>query len=63
MFQFEEKENNFLVTILCSLIKEGLVISLSDFKALKNIKGEDYILSLIKEYENYLLNKIFSIIR
>ncbi|ACJ73317.1 conserved hypothetical protein (plasmid) [Borreliella afzelii ACA-1] len=28
---------------------------LNDFKVLKNKKGEDYILSLMKGYENYFL--------
>ncbi|ACN55751.1 class I SAM-dependent DNA methyltransferase [Borreliella burgdorferi] len=59
-FKEKENENNFIVASLYSLTKEDFIILLSDFKALKNKKGEDYISSLIKGYENYLLNnKIF----
>lgn len=52
-----ENENNFIVANLYSLTKEDFVTLLGDFKALKNIKGEDDISSLIKGYENYLLSK------
>ncbi|SCW43745.1 hypothetical protein SAMN02983004_01112 [Borreliella japonica] len=55
-FKEKENENNFIVASLYSLTKEDFIILLSDFKALKNKKGEDYISSLIKGYENYLLN-------
>ncbi|SCW42235.1 hypothetical protein SAMN02983004_01053, partial [Borreliella japonica] len=55
-FKEKENENNFIVASLYALAKEDFVILLSDFKAVKNKKGEDYILSLIKGYENYLLN-------
>ncbi|WP_418457434.1 Eco57I restriction-modification methylase domain-containing protein [Borreliella andersonii] len=61
-FKEKENENNFIVASLYSLTKEDFITLLSDFKTLKNKKGEKYILSLIKGYENYLLNnKIFSI--
>ncbi|MGF7101843.1 type II restriction/modification system DNA methylase subunit YeeA [Borreliella kurtenbachii] len=59
-FKEKENENNFIVASLYSLTKEDFITLLSDFKVLKNKKGEDYISSLIKGYENYLLNnKIF----
>ncbi|ACO38187.1 type I restriction enzyme r protein (plasmid) [Borreliella burgdorferi 29805] len=59
-FKEKENENNFIVASLYSLTKEDFIILLSDFKVLKNKKGEDYISSLIKGYDNYLLNnKIF----
>ncbi|MCD2398396.1 class I SAM-dependent DNA methyltransferase [Borreliella burgdorferi] len=59
-FKEKENENNFIVASLYSLTKEDFVTLLNDFKVLKNKKGEDYISSLIKGYENYLLNnKIF----
>lgn len=55
----KENENNFIVESLYSLTKEDYITVLSDFEALKNKKGEDYILSLIKGYENYLrVNKL-----
>ncbi|PRR28200.1 class I SAM-dependent DNA methyltransferase [Borreliella burgdorferi] len=59
-FKEKENENNFIVASLYSLTKEDFGVLLNDFEALKNKKGEDYISSLIKGYENYLLNnKIF----
>ncbi|WP_421114414.1 Eco57I restriction-modification methylase domain-containing protein (plasmid) [Borreliella americana] len=59
-FKEKENENNFIVANLYSLTKEDFITLLSDFKVLKNKKGEGYILSLIKGYENYLLNnKVF----
>ncbi len=54
-FKDKENENNFIVASLYSLTKEDFIILLNDFKVLKNKKGEDYILSLIKGYENCLL--------
>ncbi|WP_419261170.1 Eco57I restriction-modification methylase domain-containing protein [Borreliella afzelii] len=54
-FKEKENENNFIVASLYSLTKENFITLLNDFKVLKNKKGEDYILSLIKGYENYLL--------
>ncbi|MBB6032004.1 hypothetical protein HNR35_001007 [Borreliella spielmanii] len=54
-FKDKENENNFIVASLYSLTKEDFIILLNDFKILKNKKGEDYILSLIKGYENCLL--------
>ncbi|WP_418905526.1 Eco57I restriction-modification methylase domain-containing protein [Borreliella japonica] len=53
-FKEKEIENNFIVANLYSLTKEDFITLLRDFKVLKNKKGEDYILSLIKGYENYL---------
>ncbi|WP_425337259.1 Eco57I restriction-modification methylase domain-containing protein [Borreliella tanukii] len=53
-FKEKENENNFIVASLYSLTKEDFITLLSDFKVLKNKKGEDYIFSLIKGYENYL---------
>ncbi|WP_187983386.1 hypothetical protein [Borreliella bavariensis] len=44
----KENENNFIVTSLYSLTKEDFTNLIRDFKVLKNKKGEDYILSLIK---------------
>ncbi|ABH02199.1 conserved hypothetical protein (plasmid) [Borreliella afzelii PKo] len=35
---------------------------LNDFKVLKNKKGEDYLLSLMKGYENYFLGAKVSIV-
>ncbi|WP_416171587.1 hypothetical protein [Borreliella burgdorferi] len=59
-FKEKENENNFIVASLYSLTKEDFGVLLNDFEVLKNKKGEDYISSLIKGYENYLLNnKIF----
>ncbi len=60
-FKEKENENNFIIASLYSLAKEDFITLLGDFKALKNKKkGEDYISSLIKGYDNYLLNnKIF----
>ncbi|OJH14553.1 hypothetical protein ER70_08095, partial (plasmid) [Borreliella bissettiae] len=59
-FKEKENENNFIVASLYSLTKEDFITLLRDFKVLKNKKGEEYISSLIKGYENYLLNnKIF----
>ncbi|PRR07169.1 class I SAM-dependent DNA methyltransferase [Borreliella burgdorferi] len=60
-FKEKENENNFIIASLYSLSKEDFITLLGDFKALKNKKkGEDYISSLIKGYDNYLLNnKIF----
>ncbi|WP_418909661.1 Eco57I restriction-modification methylase domain-containing protein (plasmid) [Borreliella lanei] len=61
-FKEKENENNFIVASLYSLTKEDFKVLLNDFAVLKNKKGEEYIFSLIKGYENYLLNnKIFSI--
>ncbi len=54
-FKEKENENNFIVASLYSLTKEDFITLLNDFKVLKNKKGEDYILFLIKGYENYLL--------
>ncbi|WP_418906231.1 Eco57I restriction-modification methylase domain-containing protein (plasmid) [Borreliella tanukii] len=53
-FKEKENENNFIVASLYSLTKEDFRVLLNDFKALKNKKGEEHILSLIKGYENYL---------
>ncbi len=53
-FKEKENENNFIVASLYSLTKEDFVTLLNDFKVCKNKKGEDYISSLIKGYENYL---------
>ncbi|QFI15081.1 Eco57I restriction-modification methylase domain-containing protein (plasmid) [Borrelia sp. CA_690] len=53
-FKEKENENNFIVASLYSLTKKDFEVLLNDFKALKNKKGEGYILSLIKGYENYL---------
>ncbi|PRR41533.1 type I restriction endonuclease subunit R, partial [Borreliella burgdorferi] len=53
-FKEKENENNFIVASLYSLTKEDFVTLLNDFKVIKNKKGEDYISSLIKGYENYL---------
>ncbi|WP_418905902.1 hypothetical protein [Borreliella carolinensis] len=59
-FKKKENENNFIVVSLYSLTKEDFEVLLNDFEVLKNKKGEEYILFLIKGYENYLLNnKIF----
>ncbi|WP_418906248.1 Eco57I restriction-modification methylase domain-containing protein (plasmid) [Borreliella tanukii] len=58
-FKEKENENNFIVASLYSLTKEDFVVLLNDFKVLKNKKGEVYISSLIKGYENYLrINKL-----
>ncbi|WP_419262419.1 Eco57I restriction-modification methylase domain-containing protein, partial [Borreliella afzelii] len=63
-FKEKENENNFIVASLYSLTKEDFMVLLNDFKVLKNKKGEDYILSLIKGYENYLrINKLNSTIQ
>ncbi len=56
-FKEKENENNFIVASLYSLTKEDFTNLIRDFKVLKNKKGEDYILSLIKGYENYLLGE------
>ncbi|ACN93280.1 conserved hypothetical protein (plasmid) [Borreliella finlandensis] len=56
----KEKENDFIVASLYSLTKEDFITLLGDFKALKNKKGEEHILSLIKGYENYLRIKKLS---
>nr|WP_210376599.1 hypothetical protein [Borreliella valaisiana] len=54
----KEKENDFIIASLYSLTKEDYIILFNDFRVLKNKKGEDYVLSLIKRYENYLrINK------
>ncbi|WP_420025401.1 Eco57I restriction-modification methylase domain-containing protein [Borreliella valaisiana] len=53
-FKEKENENNFIVASLYSLTKEDFMVLLNDFEVLKNKKGEDYISSLIKGYENYL---------
>ncbi|WP_418905313.1 Eco57I restriction-modification methylase domain-containing protein (plasmid) [Borreliella turdi] len=53
-FKGKENENNFIVASLYSLTKEDFSILLNDFKVLKNKKEEDYILNLVKGYENYL---------
>ncbi|WP_418885179.1 Eco57I restriction-modification methylase domain-containing protein [Borreliella carolinensis] len=53
-FKEKENENNFIVASLYLLTKEDFVTLLNDFKVFKNKKGEDYISSLIKGYENYL---------
>ncbi|WP_330529122.1 class I SAM-dependent DNA methyltransferase [Borreliella valaisiana] len=55
-FKEKENENDFIIASLYSLTKEDYIILLNDFRVLKNKKGEDYVLSLIKGYENYLLN-------
>ncbi|MGF7102140.1 class I SAM-dependent DNA methyltransferase [Borreliella kurtenbachii] len=58
-FKEKENENNFIVASLYSLIKEDFEVLLNDFEVLKNKKGEDFILSLIKGYEYYLkINKL-----
>ncbi|WP_151074396.1 class I SAM-dependent DNA methyltransferase [Borreliella turdi] len=58
-FKEKENENNFIVASLYSLTKEDFRVLLNDFKVLKNKKGEGYISSLIKGYENYLrINKL-----
>ncbi|ACN55470.1 type I restriction enzyme r protein (plasmid) [Borreliella burgdorferi WI91-23] len=58
-FKEKENENNFIVASLYSLTKEDFEVLLNDFEVLKNKKGEEYILFLIKGYENYLkTNKI-----
>ncbi|AJY73041.1 class I SAM-dependent DNA methyltransferase [Borreliella afzelii] len=63
-FKEKENENNFIVASLYSLTKEDFMVLLNDFEVLKNKKGEDYILSLIKGYENYLrINKLNSTIQ
>ncbi len=56
-FKEKENENNFIVASLYSLTKEDFITLLNDFRVFKNKKGEDYILSLIKGYENYLLDE------
>ncbi len=57
-FKEKENENNFIVASLYSLTKEDFMVLLNDFEVLKNKKGEVYISSLIKGYENYLrINK------
>ncbi|WP_210369440.1 class I SAM-dependent DNA methyltransferase, partial [Borreliella garinii] len=53
-FKEKENENNFIVASLYSLTKEDFRVLLNDFEVLKNKKGEVYISSLIKGYENYL---------
>ncbi|WP_215540825.1 class I SAM-dependent DNA methyltransferase [Borreliella bavariensis] len=53
-FKEKENENNFIVARLYSLTKEDFRVLLNDFEVLKNKKGEVYISSLIKGYENYL---------
>ncbi|MBB6043456.1 Eco57I restriction-modification methylase domain-containing protein (plasmid) [Borreliella yangtzensis] len=53
-FKEKENENNFIVASLYSLTKEDFRVLLKDFKTLRNKNGKDYILSLIKGYENYL---------
>ncbi|PRR33091.1 class I SAM-dependent DNA methyltransferase [Borreliella burgdorferi] len=53
-FKEKENENNFIVASLYSLTKEDFEVLLNDFEVLKNKKGEEYILFLIKGYENYL---------
>ncbi|MBB6213706.1 putative membrane protein [Borreliella californiensis] len=53
-FKEKENENNFIIAGLYSLTKKDFITLLSDFKVLKNKKGENYILSLIKGYDNYL---------
>ncbi|WP_210753596.1 hypothetical protein, partial [Borreliella valaisiana] len=50
--------NNCIVVSLYSLTKEDFRVLLNDFEVLKNKKGEVYISSLIKGYENYLRIKI-----
>ncbi|WP_215536608.1 class I SAM-dependent DNA methyltransferase [Borreliella bavariensis] len=58
-FKEKENENNFIVASLYSLTKEDFRVLLNDFEVLKNKKGEVYISSLIKGYENYLrINKL-----
>ncbi|WP_215537563.1 class I SAM-dependent DNA methyltransferase [Borreliella bavariensis] len=58
-FKEKENENNFIVASLYSLTKEDFRVLLNDFEVLKNKKGEGYISSLIKGYENYLrINKL-----
>lgn len=58
-FKEKENENNFIVASLYSLTKEDFNTLLNDFEVLKNKKGEVYISSLIKGYENYLrINKL-----
>ncbi|WP_215536343.1 class I SAM-dependent DNA methyltransferase [Borreliella bavariensis] len=58
-FKEKENENNFIVARLYSLTKEDFRVLLNDFEVLKNKKGEVYISSLIKGYENYLrINKL-----
>ncbi|WP_215538876.1 class I SAM-dependent DNA methyltransferase [Borreliella bavariensis] len=58
-FKEKENENNFIVASLYSLTKEDFMVLLNDFEVLKNKKGEVYISSLIKGYENYLrINKL-----
>ncbi|WP_418885159.1 Eco57I restriction-modification methylase domain-containing protein [Borreliella carolinensis] len=59
-FQEKENENNFIVASLYSLTKEDFEVLLNDFEVLKNKKGEEYILSLIKGYENYLKTNKFN---
>lgn len=56
----KENENSFIVASLYSITKEDFRILLNDFEVLKkNKKGEGYILSLIKGYDNYLrINKL-----
>ncbi len=53
-FKEKQNENNFIVASLYSLTKEDFRVLLNDFEVLKNKKGEVYISSLIKGYENYL---------
>ncbi|WP_418457406.1 Eco57I restriction-modification methylase domain-containing protein [Borreliella andersonii] len=53
-FKEKENENNFIVASLYSLTKEDFGVLINNFEVLKNKRGEEYILSLIKEYENYL---------
>ncbi|PRQ89775.1 class I SAM-dependent DNA methyltransferase [Borreliella burgdorferi] len=53
-FKEKENENNFIVASLYSLTKEDFGVLLNDFEVLKNKKGEEYILFLIKGYEDYL---------
>ncbi|WP_184125509.1 hypothetical protein QIA17_05220 (plasmid) [Borreliella californiensis] len=49
-----EKAKNIYLKMDVSNSKEDFVTLLNEFKVFKNKKGEDYISSLIKGYENYL---------
>ncbi|WP_417903168.1 Eco57I restriction-modification methylase domain-containing protein (plasmid) [Borreliella andersonii] len=53
-FKEKENENNFIVASLYSLTKEDFGVLINNFEVLKNKRGKEYVLSLIKEYENYL---------
>ncbi len=53
-FKEKKHEHNFIIASLYSLTKEDFRVLLNDFEVLKNKKGEVYISSLIKGYENYL---------